>query len=127
MQMPRPVLPFAALVLALAACGPSRSQEAEVAVAEQPEAPAAEAAPAVEPEPGLPANPTTGELLPDEFERLWQSWTGDFGAIVERRILRVLTPIGGYQFYFHNGRPRGATFEMLVRLEAFINEELDEV
>ena len=126
MQMPRPVLPFAALVLALAACGPSRSQEAEVAVAEQPVAPVAEAAPAVEPEPEpeLPANPTTGELLPDEFERLWQPWTGDFDGIVERRILRVLTPIGGYQFYFHNGRPRGATYEMLVRLEAFINEEL---
>lgn len=126
MGMPRSVLLSAALVLALAACGPSTSQETAEPVPQRPAAAADETVPARDPggEPEPLVNPTTRDLLTSEFERLWQPWTGDLDAIVERRKLRVLIPIGGYQFYFHNGRPRGATFEMLVRLEAFINEEL---
>lgn len=78
------------------------------------------AAPVVDPHP----NPLTQEMLPAEFEWLWNPWTGDFEGMVERRALRVLLPYGGYQFYFDNGRPRGATFEMLVKLEEHLNEEL---
>ncbi len=70
-------------------------------------------------------SPSTADLLPDEFERVWEPWTGDYNAIVQRRVLRVLTPYGGYQFYYDNGRPRGATWEMLVRLESWINEQLN--
>jgi membrane-bound lytic murein transglycosylase MltF len=91
-------------------------------VATSPEAPATEPEP--EPAPELIESPGLQDLLPAEFEWAWQPWTGDLDAIVERRVLRVLTPYGGYQFYFDNGRPRGATVEMLARLEAFINEEL---
>jgi len=69
-------------------------------------------------------NPLTQEMLPPEFDWLWEPWTGDLEGIVDRRALRVLLPYGGYQFYFDDGRPRGATFEMLVRLEDFLNREL---
>ena len=124
MRLALPVLLFAFMLPVLAGCNAPDPENAESPVA-QPEAVASpEPAAVPEPEPELLLSPTTEDLLPDEFDWLWQPWVGDYEAIIERRVLRVLTPIGGYQFYFHNGRPRGATFEMLVRLEAFINEEL---
>jgi membrane-bound lytic murein transglycosylase MltF len=124
MRLLLPVLLCAVMLLTMAGCGAPDAGEEETSVA--PPAAATVPAPetAQEQQPELLLNPTTEDLLPDEFKPLWQPWVGDYDAIVERRVLRVLTPIGGYQFYFHNGRPRGATFEMLVRLEAFINEEL---
>lgn len=70
-------------------------------------------------------NPDAEDMLPDEFAWVWEPWTGSWDDIVERRVLRVLLPYGGYQFFFDNGRPRGATWEMLVRFERFINEELE--
>ena len=69
-------------------------------------------------------SPSAGDLLPTEFENILTPWTGDYDAIVERRVLRVLTPYGGYQFYYENGQPRGATWEMLVKLETWINDQL---
>lgn len=56
------------------------------------------------------------------FGRVWQSWSGDFDGIKERRFLRAVTPYGGYQFYYENGKPRGATWELLQRLQEYINE-----
>jgi ABC-type amino acid transport substrate-binding protein len=79
--------------------------------------------PVTEPDP--PPNPATEDMLPAEFEAIWRPWRGDFDGMVERRVLRVLTPYGGYQFFYDAGRPRGATYEMLSRLEAYINEQLD--
>ncbi len=71
-----------------------------------------------------PVNPSTGELLPMPFSVIWQPWEGDYEQMVERRLLRVLVPYGGYQFYYEDGRPRGAVYELVRRLEAFINKEL---
>lgn len=105
--------------LALAACTPpagSPQDDVSAAVRLQ-EAAQESAAP-------LP-NPLTQELLPEAFRWLWEPWTGDLPGIVERRALRVLLPYGGYQFYFENGRPRGATFEMLRQLERYLNDEFD--
>lgn len=73
--------------------------------------------------PAQAESPLTRELLPEAFEWLWQPWAGDLSGIRERRALRVLLPYGGYQFYFDNGRPRGATFEMLRMLERHLNSE----
>ncbi len=113
---------LACVILLLAACGapepPASSQAPDAA----PGAVATDPEPA--PEVELPDNPTAEDLLPDEFGWIWEPWTGDYDGIIERRVLRVLTPYGGYQFYYQGGRPRGATYEMLVRLEAWINEEL---
>lgn len=63
-------------------------------------------------------------VLPEEFARLWQSWTGDLTGMIERRAIRVVVPFGGYQFYYEKGKPRGAIIEMLWHLESFMNEEL---
>ena len=65
----------------------------------------------------------TGVPAPATFEQLWQTWSGDLDAMVERRIIRVVTPYGGYQFYYHDGKPRGATWELLQRFEQHVNGE----
>ncbi len=67
---------------------------------------------------------TPGERLPLSFGRIWDPWLGDFDAMVERRIVRAVVPYGGYQFFYEDGRPRGATYELLQRLEQHINTEL---
>lgn len=82
---------------------------------------AAEAQPAEE----LPVNPSTGELLPMPFAALWAPWIGDYEGMVERRAIRVLVPYGGYQFYYDQGLPRGAVYELVQRFETYINEQLD--
>ena len=58
------------------------------------------------------------------FEQLWEPWTGDLPGMVERRVLRVVVPYGGYQFYYDQGAPKGAVYELLRKLEAHLNEQL---
>ena len=69
-------------------------------------------------------NPSTGELLPMPFAAIWAPALVDFEAMIERRAIRVVVPYGGYQFYYDEGRPRGAVYELVQRFESFINEGL---
>lgn len=57
-------------------------------------------------------------------EAIWETWAGDLDGMVERRVVRALVPYGGYQFYYEGGAPRGAAWEMLKRLEDYLNETL---
>jgi membrane-bound lytic murein transglycosylase MltF len=68
--------------------------------------------------------PSPGELLPMPLRAIWQPWHGDWGGMVERRLIRAVVPFGGYQFYYEAGVPRGATWELLQRFEQHINETL---
>ena len=68
--------------------------------------------------------PSAGELLPMPFRVIWEPWHGDFDAMVERRLIRALVPYGGYQFFYSGGTPRGASYELLQRLEQHINDKL---
>jgi membrane-bound lytic murein transglycosylase MltF len=36
----------------------------------------------------------------------------------------LVVPFGGYQFYYVDGLPKGATYDLLQRLESYINKEL---
>ena len=45
--------------------------------------------------------------------------------MIERRVIRVLVPYGGYQFYYDDGQPKGAVYELVQRFETYINEQLD--
>ena len=68
--------------------------------------------------------PSIEDVLPSSYREIWAPWTGDFDGMVERRIIRVVTPFGGYMYYFEDGEPRGATWELANRLEDYLNEEL---
>ena len=71
-----------------------------------------------------PVNPSTGELLPMPFSAIWTPWKGDYEGMIERRVIRVLVPYGGYQFYYDDGQPKGAVYELVQRFETYINEQL---
>jgi membrane-bound lytic murein transglycosylase MltF len=77
-----------------------------------------------EPQPDDTESVSTGELLPMPMRVIWEPWTGDFEAMVERRLIRVVVPYGGYQFYYQDGVPRGATYDLLRRYETHLNEQL---
>jgi len=124
------------LVLAcLAACGADQAPVESGSPADTPEpALAAQAddkkdAPDVQDDarPGYLAveeTPSASELLPMPFRIIWEPWTGDFDGMVERRIIRAVVPFGGYQFFYENGLPRGASYDLLQRLESHLNKEL---
>jgi len=80
--------------------------------------------PATTPDDEPLASPRVDDILPEEFQRLWHTWTGDLNGMIERRAIRVLVPFGGYQFYYDHGQPRGAIVELLQRMEVFLNDEL---
>ena len=65
-----------------------------------------------------------GDVLPMPFRAIWQPWHGDWDGMLERRVIRAVVPFGGYQFYYHAGMPRGATWELLQRLEKHVNDTL---
>jgi membrane-bound lytic murein transglycosylase MltF len=56
---------------------------------------------------------------------LWKTWHGDLDGMIERRVIRVLVPFGGYQYYYVRGRPRGAIVELLQKMENHLNKELE--
>ena len=72
-----------------------------------------------------PTSPSASDFLPMEFSVLWKPWSGDFEGMVERRVIRAVVPYGGYQFFYDEGVPSGAVYELLQRFESFINEELE--
>lgn len=65
------------------------------------------------------------EVLPEQFASLWKPWFGDLDGLLERRIVRVVVPFGGYQYYYEEGRPRGAIQELLRQFELYINRRYD--
>jgi membrane-bound lytic murein transglycosylase MltF len=72
----------------------------------------------------LDENPSAGDILPIPFRVIWEPWQGDFDGMVERRVVRAVVPFGGYQFYYVDGLPKGAAYDLLQRLEAHLNKEL---
>jgi membrane-bound lytic murein transglycosylase MltF len=131
MRKRRIIAAGALLVLLLAGCGPTDSgdvtradESADETLHEVAESGAEAAAAESETADPMPVNPSTGELLPMPFSAIWRPWTGDYEGMVERRAIRVLVPYGGYQFYYDQGLPRGAVYELVQRFETFINEKL---
>ena len=73
----------------------------------------------------LPVNPSTGELLPMPFAAIWAPALVDYETMLERRVIRVVVPYGGYQFYYDGGRPKGAVYDLVQRFESYLNEGLN--
>lgn len=121
------------VLLCGAACSGDRDREQPIADAEAPAAagePRSEAGTdeaTEEARPGYLAfdeNPSAGDILPMPFRVIWEPWRGDFDGMVERRVIRAVVPFGGYQFYYVDGLPKGASYDLLQQLEAHINKQL---
>jgi membrane-bound lytic murein transglycosylase MltF len=113
------------LVFLLAGCNPQAPiDEALDTLAVEPDTPVEVAIPEVAAA-DVPLSPSVDELLPADLQNFWAPWQGDFDGMVERRVIRVLTTYGGYQFYYKDGRPQGATYDMLRALENYLNDELN--
>lgn len=111
-------------LVSVAACGSEAPEEELLPPAEA----AAETEVPSESEPetdaGPPVNPSTGDLLPMPFAVIWAPAKVDYQRMIERRVVRVVVPYGGYQFYYDQARPKGAIYELVQRLEGFVNEQL---
>ena len=77
------------------------------------------------PEEMLEEYPAVADILPEPMATLWLPWQGDLDGMIERRVIRVLVPFGGYQYYYVRGRPRGAIVELLQKMENHLNKELE--
>jgi len=58
-------------------------------------------------------------VLPENF-----AWRGDFEALVQRRIIRVLIPYSKTFYFLDKATQRGASYEMVKAFEEQINSEL---
>ena len=107
-------------MVCITACGEQQTPEPEeTSHKSQPAVPEAPA-----PEDPQTESPSVADMLPDDVLPFWEPWHGDFDGMTERRVVRALTTYGGYQFYYDEGRPRGATYDMLMALEGYLNTEL---
>lgn len=104
------------MILVLAACSKSADDNSV------DETPIADESPSV----AAPQSetPSIDDVLLPSYRETWAEWTGDFDGMIERRMIRVVTPYGGYMYYFEDGQPRGATWELANHLERELNEDL---
>lgn len=61
-----------------------------------------------------------------DFVEQWQidkKWIGDFDGMVERRKIRVLVVYSKLGFFFDKGRTRGATYDLFMEFEKYINQK----
>ncbi len=123
----RSVLPVL-LGAVLTAC----SSPAEVARETPPGDAAGSAGPAETPAGSGDAGPPPAGILsasdqglPPELQDVNSVWLGDFDAMVERRVIRVLTVFAKGLYFLDGADQRGATYELIRMFEEEINEALD--
>ncbi|MEM9402297.1 MAG: transporter substrate-binding domain-containing protein [Pseudomonadota bacterium] len=68
--------------------------------------------------------PSIDDVLAPSYREIWAEWSGDLDGMIERRLIRVVTPYSSYMYFFEDGQPRGATWELANHLEREINTEL---
>jgi len=52
------------------------------------------------------------------------SWKGDFDGMAERKVIRALVAHNKMMFFLDKGQQRGATHDLFVEFEKFVNEKL---
>jgi membrane-bound lytic murein transglycosylase MltF len=116
------IILFVQAGLVLTACGDdNREPSPEVDQGSVPSVVTADEEVATPPE----QYPAVEDILPEPMSTLWLPWAGDIDGMIDRRIIRVLVPFGGYQYYYVRGRPRGAIVELLQKMEQHLNKELE--
>ena len=83
------------------------------------------AASAFVPLPAAIAQPAAGAPAekPRQLVLETKPWNGDFDAMVERRMIRVLVPYSRTLYYNDKGRERGLTAELVRDFERYINQK----
>lgn len=64
------------------------------------------------------------ELTAQALEMLKQPWTGGLEGMLERRVIRVLTPYNQTDYFLDGPRQRGLMYETVRRFEAELNAKL---
>ena len=127
--MPRLLILVCSLIL-LSGCGDSSSDDSVDPVTEAALARANEAVP--EPDTGE-LEATAGQVARPSLEQIQNDlgipglsnpWTGDLDAMIERRLVRVLTVYGLGRYFIEDGREKGITFELFRMFEEALNREL---
>ena len=82
-----------------------------------------------QPSPGEPAAEDEPEAREEAavdpaLAAVFQPWSGDLEAMIERRYIRVLTVPSPVLYFVDRGRQRGAVFEMVKRFENHLNKAL---
>jgi len=60
----------------------------------------------------------------DSILKLNQKWTGDFGGMAERHLIRALVPYSKTFYFLDKGVQRGLTYEGLKLFEKYVNDRL---
>ena len=107
------------LTLSLCACGEKAAQPPAPAAAPAG-APAENAAPASV---STPAATEPPEDLGRALSLANKAWTGDFDALLERKMIRVLVPYSRTLYFLDKGQERGLTADTVRDFEAYINKK----
>jgi len=84
--------------------------------------PSAQQAPARQQPPAAQQTPATQRALPTDA--YLKPWKGDFDAMLEKRLVRVLAPYSR-TFYFNElGRERGYAADLVRVVEKYLNTKL---
>ncbi len=112
-----------ALTLLLAACGGSEEPEpaAESTAAPAQQADAAQA-PAAAPDAQEEGRWVDVSELP-ETNIFGSTWTGDFDAMLDRRLIRVLTVYSAGRYYLDHGSEKGMSYELMKLFEEYVNKK----
>jgi membrane-bound lytic murein transglycosylase MltF len=119
---------LAALALAAAIAGCSSPAPAPPAAQAKPAA--ASATPAVQPAPASPGEeaippPAYESALPEEMRsKVDTPFTGDFDAMVGRRMIRAGVPFNRSFYFVDKGLQRGLSYEYLMQFEEALNKKL---
>jgi membrane-bound lytic murein transglycosylase MltF len=115
------VVALVSLAVAFIACGGSRP----AAPAEQKPAAAAASKPAEEAEASLPV-PAFESTLPDGVRAIMDTpFTGDFDAMVKRRLIRLGVTFNRTFYFIDKGVQRGAVYEYGTLFEDELNKKLN--
>jgi membrane-bound lytic murein transglycosylase MltF len=69
-----------------------------------------------------PPGPATSDAEVRRLTTEFRAWTGDFDAMLERRVIRVLVPYSRSLYYNEHGRERGISAEHVRAFERWLNE-----
>jgi membrane-bound lytic murein transglycosylase MltF len=73
----------------------------------------------------IPPTASPYDVLPEAVRsRLDEPFTGDFDAMVERRVIRVAVTFNRTHYFVDNGQQRGLTYESLRLFENDLNADL---